>query len=135
MTRYEAIQVGDMAEFGKTITEADICAFVAVSGDTNPVHINEVIAASSIFKRRIAHGMLSAGLISAVLGTKLPGVGTIYLSQSLNFKLPVYIGDTITAKVTVIEKKEKFRLRLLTECYNQDDKVVITGEAEVMLKD
>jgi len=135
MSRYEAIQVGDTAEFGKTITEADICAFVAVSGDTNPVHLNEVMASGTMFKRRIAHGMLSAGLISAVLGTKLPGVGTIYLSQTLNFKLPVYIGDTITAKVTVVEKKEKFRLRLLTECFNQDGKVVITGEAEAMLRD
>lgn len=135
MTRYEAIQVGDTAEFGKTIMEADISSFVAVSGDTNPVHINEVIASGTMFKRRIAHGMLSAGLISTVLGTKLPGPGTIYLSQSLSFKLPVFIGDTITAKLTVIEKSEKSRLRLLTECYNQNDKMVITGEAEVMIKD
>ncbi len=99
---FEDLAVGMTASIGKTITEADILMFAAVSTDTNPVHLNAEVAAATQFGVRIAHGMLSAGLISAVLGTRLPGPGTIYMSQSLRFRAPVKIGDTVTATVEVI---------------------------------
>ena len=98
---FEELSVGQKASFAKTITEADILLFAAVSGDTNPVHINAEAAAASMFKERIAHGMLSASLISTVLGTRLPGPGTIYLSQPLNFRAPVRPGQTVHASVCV----------------------------------
>ena len=129
---YDQIEVGNKASFTKTVTEADICLFAGVTGDFNPVHINAVWAADSMFKQRIAHGMLSAGFISTVLGTQLPGPGTIYLKQTLEFTAPVKIGDTITANVEVVEKLPKGRIRLKTTCANQDGKDVLTGEAMVM---
>lgn len=126
------MMVGDFAEFSKTISESDVYLFAGVTGDMNPAHINETYAAGTFFKERIAHGMLSAGLISAVLGMQLPGPGTIYLSQNLKFMAPVKIGDTITAKAEVIEIiREKNRARLRTICTNQDGTVVIHGEAMV----
>jgi 3-hydroxybutyryl-CoA dehydratase len=103
-----------------------------VTGDLNPAHVNEVYAAESPFKGRIAHGMLGAGYISAVLGMTLPGPGTIYLKQTLEFMAPVRMGDTITATVEVAEKMEKGRVRLATTCTNQGGKTVITGEAIVL---
>jgi 3-hydroxybutyryl-CoA dehydratase len=107
--------------------------YAGLSGDLNPAHVNEAHAQKTFFKTRIAHGMLSAGFISAVLGMQLPGPGTIYLRQELNFMAPVRIGDTITARVEVIEKNaEKNRLRLRTNCTNQEGKIVIDGEALVM---
>jgi 3-hydroxybutyryl-CoA dehydratase len=132
MTYLDEIQPGMTAETGKTITEADILMFAAVSTDTNPVHINAEVAAKSPFGERIAHGMLSAGLISAVLGTKLPGPGTIYLGQTLRFRAPVKIGDTVTARVevTAVDLAKK-RATLKTECFVAG-KVVIEGEAVVM---
>ncbi|MDF2545564.1 MAG: enoyl-CoA hydratase [Anaerosolibacter sp.] len=129
---YEQIQVGDQGHFEKTITETDIYLFAGITGDLNPAHVNQRVAESSMFKGRIAHGMLSAGLISAVLGMYLPGPGTIYLSQNLKFMAPVYIGDTIKAVAEVIEKMEKGRVRLKTTCYNQDGKIVLDGEAVVI---
>ncbi|SFQ95476.1 MaoC family dehydratase [Desulfoscipio geothermicus] len=136
MSRYDSIKVGDKASFTKTITETDITLYGAVSGDFNPVHFNSVYAEKTMFKNRIAHGMLTAGLISAILGMQLPGPGTIYLSQSLSFRSPVFIGDTITAQVEVLEKEdEKKQIKLSTVCKNQNDKKVIVGEAIVMLKD
>jgi len=129
----ENISLGDIASFEKTITEADVYMYAGVTGDLNPVHINAVHAENSIFKERIAHGMLSAGLISAVLGLHLPGPGTIYLSQNLKFTAPVKIGDTVKAEVEVIERlEEKNRIRLRTTCKNQNDKIVLEGEAVVM---
>lgn len=129
----EEISLGEVAEFSKTVSETDIYLFAGITGDLNPAHVNETYAAGTFFKSRIAHGMLSAGFISAVLGTKLPGPGTIYLRQELNFLAPVRIGDTITARVEVIEKNtEKNRLRLRTTCTNQEGKMVIDGEATVM---
>ncbi len=98
---FEQLHLGQTASVGKTITEADILMFAAVSTDTNPVHLNAEVAAASQFGERIAHGMLSAGLISAVLGTQLPGHGTIYMGQTLRFRAPVKIGDTVTATVEV----------------------------------
>jgi len=131
---FEDLSLGQSASFAKTITEADILLFAAVSGDTNPVHINAEAAAASVFKERIAHGMLSASLISTVLGTKLPGAGTIYLGQNLKFKAPVRIGQTVTATVviTVLDAAKK-RATLSTTC-TVEGKTVIEGEATVMVQ-
>jgi 3-hydroxybutyryl-CoA dehydratase len=129
---FDQLEVGDSDRFSKTVTEADIYLFAGVSGDMNPAHIDETYAKGTFFKTRIAHGMLSAGFISAVIGTRLPGPGTVYMHQALNFVAPVRIGDTITATVEVIEKlKEKKRVRLKTTCVNQDGTRVIDGEALV----
>ena len=130
---FEELTIGQSAQFGKTIGEADILMFAAVSGDTNPVHINAEVAAASMFKERIAHGMLSAGLISAVLGTRLPGEGAIYLSQTLKFRASVKIGDTVTARVeiTALDAAKK-RATLSTIC-TVAGKTVIEGEASVMV--
>ncbi len=126
------LKIGDAAEFAKTVTETDVYLYAGVSGDLNPAHINEAYAATTFFKTRIAHGMLSAGFISAVLGMQLPGPGSIYLRQELNFRAPVRIGDTVTARVEVIEiNMEKNRVRLQTTCVNQDSKLVLDGEAVV----
>jgi 3-hydroxybutyryl-CoA dehydratase len=127
------IKVGDTAEFTKTITEADVVLFAGITGDFNPAHVNQVWAEGTRFQGRIAHGMLSAGIVSAVLGMYLPGPGTIYLSQELRFLAPVHIGDTITARVEVQELvKEKNRVRLRTTCQNQDDTIVVEGTAIVL---
>ena len=131
---FEDMSLGQTASFAKTITEADILLFAAVSGDTNPVHINAEAAAASMFKERIAHGMLSASLISTVLGTKLPGAGTVYLGQNLKFKAPVRIGQTVTATVviTALDAARK-RVTLSTTC-TVEGKAVIEGEAIVMVQ-
>lgn len=129
----EDLKAGMHASYGKTVTEADILLFSGVSGDTNPVHLNEDFAKTTMFKTRIAHGMLSAGFVSAVLGTKLPGPGAIYMSQTLKFKAPVKIGDTVIATATVTEvMPEKKRAMLSTVC-KVGDTVVIEGEAMVMV--
>ncbi len=129
----EDLQVGMKGSFGKTVTEADIVLFAGVSGDTNPVHLDAEIAAATMFKERIAHGMLSAGFISTVIGARLPGPGTIYLSQNLKFLAPVKIGDTVRATVEVIAlTPEKRRATLRTTC-TVGDKLVIDGEAVVMV--
>lgn len=128
----EDISVGMSAETAKTISEADILLFTAVSTDTNAVHLDEEFGKTTMFGGRIAHGMLSASLLSAVLGTRLPGPGVIYVGQSLRFKAPVRIGDTVRAKVTVKEViAEKCRVILDTVC-TVGGKVVIDGEATVM---
>lgn len=130
---YDEITVGQSARLLRTLTLNDIQAFAAVSGDTNPVHLNEDFARPTMFKTRIAHGMLSASFISTVIGTKLPGPGCIYVSQSLRFKAPVRIGDTVTARAEVIELiPEKRRLKLKTTCHCGET-VVIDGEAEVLI--
>ncbi|MBC7075093.1 MAG: MaoC family dehydratase [Syntrophomonadaceae bacterium] len=129
----EEINIGDKAEFSKTITEADIYMFAGVTGDMNPVHINREFAKGTIFSQRIAHGILSVGLISNVLGTQLPGPGAVYVRQECNFLKPVYIGDTITAVVEVIRKEEqKNRVWLRTYCTNQKGQIVVEGEALMM---
>ena len=130
---FEDLAIGQTASLGKTITEADILLFAAVSTDTNPVHINAEVAKSSIFGERIAHGMLSAGLISAVLGTRLPGPGSIYMSQTLRFRGPVKIGATVTATVEITAlNAEKKRATLKTVC-TVDGEIVIEGEALVQV--
>ncbi|WP_341914880.1 MaoC family dehydratase [Ferrovibrio terrae] len=129
----EDLQVGMSAVFEKTVTEADIVMFADVSGDTNPVHLNEAFAAATPFKGRIAHGMLGASLLSTVFGTKLPGPGCIYVSQDLRFKAPVRIDDTVVARVTISEiVPEKRRVTFACEC-RVGDTVVIDGAATLMV--
>ena len=125
--------IGQKASYNKTITEEDINAFAIISGDRNPVHMDDVEAKKYGFEGKIAHGLLPAALISTVLGTIMPGNGTIYLGQNLNFIRPVYVGDTITAEVSVSEimKPEKGIYRLKTICVNQDGECVVDGEAVI----
>lgn len=127
--------IGQKSDTTKTISEYDVYSFAGITGDFNYAHINEEYAKNTKFETRIAHGMISAGLISSVLGMKLPGNGTIYLNQSLYFKKAVKIGDTIKAEVEIIEiiDKEKFTiLKLKTVCYNQYGEIVTEGIAQVI---
>ncbi len=127
------LNVGDSAYVEKTITETDVYLFAGITGDFNPAHLNVVEAEKGIFKKPVAHGMLSAGLISAVLGTRLPGPGAIYLGQQLKFTAPVFFGDTVRATATVKEVKLEKNICILdTICTNQDGKVVIEGSATIM---
>lgn len=129
----DQLSLGDSASFQKTISETDVYLYAGITGDINPAHINEVQAQEGMFKGRIAHGMLTAGLVSAVLGVHLPGPGTIYLGQELKFTAPVHFGDTIEAKATVIElNPEKNQVKFETVCTNQNQKVVLKGVATVM---
>lgn len=126
------IKAGDFAEFAKTISESDVYMYAGITGDLNPAHINEAYAQKTFFKTRIAHGMLTAGFISSILGMQLPGPGTIYMKQELKFLAPVRIGDTIVARAEVIEVVEdKNRIKLKTTCTNQEGTVVLDGEAVV----
>jgi 3-hydroxybutyryl-CoA dehydratase len=128
------LQVGETASLSKTITDDDIHAFADLVGDHNPVHLDDEFARTTRFGRRIAHGMLSASLISALLANKLPGQGTVYLSQSLQFIAPVFPGDTVTARVTVTKVREdKPIVTLETVCTNQRDETLIKGEAVVLV--
>ena len=132
---YSDLKIGDSAEISKTISEADIYNFAGICGDFNPLHVDEEFASKTPFKKRIAHGMLGASLISTLLGTTLPGKNTIYMEQNLKFKAPVYIGDTITARIEVLELvQEKNIARLKTEAYNQNGEIVIDGQATIMKK-
>ena len=127
------VKIGDSASLTKRFTDEDVRKFAAISGDKNPVHLDEEYAARTQFKKRIVHGMLTAGLISAVLGTKLPGEGSIYLGQTINFRAPVYLDDAITATVTVIKVHERKPIVTLeTFCKNQDDVIVLDGEAVLL---
>ncbi len=129
---FDQLTIGDSDRFSKTVTDSDIYLFAGVTGDLNPAHIDEAYAKGTFFKTRIAHGMLSAGFISAVIGTRLPGPGTVYMRQTLDFLAPVRIGDTITATVEVIEKMEDKKLiRLKTTCSNQEGTLILAGEAMV----
>ena len=130
---FEELRVGMSATYAKTITEADIVLFAAVSGDNNAIHTNEEFAAATIFKGRIAHGMLSASVISAALANKLPGPGAIYMSQNLRFRAPVRAGDTVHATVTIKELNPEKRRVLLDTCCRVSDKVVIEGDALLSL--
>jgi 3-hydroxybutyryl-CoA dehydratase len=129
----DEITVGMSAIFTKTVTEADIVLFAGVTGDTNPVHLDEEFAKPTMFKGRIAHGMLTAGFISAVLGTKLPGPGAIYLSQTLKFKAPVRIGETVVARVTATAvDQEKGRCSFATTAH-VGNTLVLEGEAQILV--
>jgi 3-hydroxybutyryl-CoA dehydratase len=128
---FEELSVGQQATVSRTITETDLRNFSGVSGDTNPMHLNEEFARQTVFGGCIVHGMLTASLISAVIGTKLPGPGCIYMSQTLKFLAPVRVGDTVYATATVRELlAEKKRVRLETRCYVKDA-MVIDGEAVI----
>jgi 3-hydroxybutyryl-CoA dehydratase len=129
----EDLVPGMTALYARTVTDADIVLFAGISGDSNPVHLNHEFAAGTMFEGRIAHGMLTASFISTVLGTKLPGPGCIYLSQSLKFKAPVRSGDTVNARVTVVDVvPSKGRVTLLTVCMVANE-VVLEGEAQVIV--
>ncbi|MCL2029698.1 MAG: MaoC family dehydratase [Deltaproteobacteria bacterium] len=132
---YGLIKVGDAAALSLVASAGVVEHYARLTGDLNPVHVDEDYAARSLFKKRVAHGLLTAGLISAVLGTRLPGPGTIYLRQELDFKSPVFLGDTVTARVEVLEKfdrQEKIKLRTWAE--NQDSRLVMDGSALVLFR-
>jgi len=126
-------KIGDSASMTKTFTDQDVRTFAEISGDKNPVHLDDEYAASTRFGKRLVHGILTSGMISALLGMQLPGPGSIYIQQTLNFQAPVYIGDTVTATVTVTKIREnKPIITLKTVCANQDGTVVIDGEAVLL---
>jgi 3-hydroxybutyryl-CoA dehydratase len=131
--KFEDIKIGEKASLRKMFTESDVKAFAEITGDFNPIHIDEEFARNSIFKERVVHGILTVGLISNVLGNVLPGPNTIYLSQEVRFLAPVKLGETVTAECEVIEKKsEKKIITLKTIVRNQDGVVVIDGIARVL---
>lgn len=131
---FDHLAPGVVSEWSRTVSEYDVAQFAAVSGDFNPVHMDAEAAAASPFGGRIAHGMLIAGFISAAIANGVPGPGAVYLSQSLAFKLPVRIGDTVTVRIEVLEVKARTRrVRLATVCRNQHDAVVLEGEAMVLV--
>lgn len=133
MATYDQLQIGDSASFTKTLSETDIYLFAGITGDLNPAHVDAVSAAEGMFKQRIAHGMLSASFISTVLAMHLPGPGTIYVGQNLQFRGPVFIGDTVTARVECTEKMEQRKwAKFKTTVTNQDGKLVVDGEATVI---
>ena len=130
---FEDLKLGMSALYSRTITDTDLRNFSGVTGDTNPMHLNEEYARETRFKRCIVHGMLTASMLSTVIGTKLPGPGGLYVSQTLNFKLPVYVGDTVYAKAEIIELLvERRRIRLSTTC-TVNNQIVLEGEALVQL--
>lgn len=132
--RFEELEAGRSAAFTKTVTEADVVLFAGITGDMNPLHVDREAARASRFGERVAHGMLTAGFVSAVLGTRLPGPGCVYVSQSLRFVAPVRIGDTVTARVEIIELiPDGRRVHLRTTCTNQEDETVLEGEAELFV--
>jgi len=128
----ETLAVGDSGIYTKLISEADVFAFAGISGDFNPLHIDAEFAQRSQFKQRIAHGILTAGIISTVLGAEIPGVGTIFVELQVRFLKPVYFGDTMTARATVTEIVNPKRIRLLVACVNQEGKDVAIGNALVV---
>ena len=134
--RFEELSLGQTASIRKTISESDILAYAGLTGDFNPVHVDAEYAARTRFGTRIAHGMLTAGLVSHVLGMRLPGTGAIYLGQSLRFTAPVRAGDTIEARAEVVELvPAKRRVRLKTVCENQLGEQVLEGEALMMIEE
>jgi 3-hydroxybutyryl-CoA dehydratase len=129
---YDELQEGDSATYVRTLTEDELVLFAAVSGDVNPVHLDSEFAAESMFRERIAHGMWSGSLISAALATVMPGPGSIYLEQSLSFKRPVKLDDTLTVNLKVVSKERKNRVIFLCDVRNQNDEQVVIGEAKVI---
>jgi 3-hydroxybutyryl-CoA dehydratase len=127
------LNIGDSATRTKTITDEDVRNFAAATGDMNPVHLDDTYAAGTRFGKRVAHGMLTVGIISAILGNDLPGFGTIYLGQDFKFKAPVFIGDTVTARIEVVKYREdKCIATFHTTCTNQDGILILEGEAVVI---
>ena len=130
--RYDEIQVGDQASLTKTITDEDVINFAKLTGDVNPIHILDSFAKTTMFKERIAHGMLVSSFISTILGTKLPGKNTIYLSQNVSFRAPVKIGDTLRVVAEVIKNVTIKIITLQTNIYNQSDDIVVEGTATIL---
>lgn len=132
MRTIDDLKIGERASFSKTISESDVYLFAGITGDFNPAHVNQPYAEKSFFKARIAHGILVAGLLSAVMANQLPGPGTVYIHQDLNFTAPVYIGDTVTAQVEILSiNHENNRVELKTTCTNQNGEKVVDGQAVV----
>lgn len=131
-TPYAELEVGQTARYDKTVEERDIQLFAALSGDHNPVHLDAAYAATTPFKERIAHGMFSGALISAAVACTLPGPGTIYIGQSMSFTRPVKFGDSLSVRLEILEKLPKFRVRIATRVFNQNDELVVDGVAEVL---
>lgn len=129
---YDELNLGDTASITHLVTERDLTLFAAVSGDTNPVHLDEAFAANTPFKGRIAHGMFSGALISAAVACEMPGPGTIYIGQEMSFMRPVRLGDKIRVDLEILEKLPKNRMRIATRVFNQDNKQVVDGVATVM---
>jgi 3-hydroxybutyryl-CoA dehydratase len=123
--------IGDKAQFSKTISESDIYTYAGITGDLNPMHVNEEFAKNTRYGKRIAHGLLTSSFICTVLGMKLPGPGTIHISQELKFLKPVFIGDTITASLQIVEVLEKGYLKIQTTILNQNNVIVVDGYAVV----
>ena len=133
MATYDQLQIGDSAFFTKTISESDVYLFAGITGDLNPAHVDAVAASQGMFKQRIAHGMLSASFVSTVLAMQLPGPGTIYVGQTLQFRAPVFFGDTLTARAECSEKLDERKwAKFKTTVTNQDGKLVVEGEATVI---
>lgn len=132
---YDDLSVGQTASQAHSVSETDLQMFAAVSGDNNPVHLDEKFAAASRFKGRIAHGMLTGALISAAIACKMPGPGSVYLSQQLSFMRPVKIGDDLEVQLEVLEKLPKNQVRIRTRVVNQQGKAVVDGEALVLAPD
>lgn len=131
----EEYYVGQKGTFSKTITEYDVYGYAGITGDFNPIHINKIEAEKSIFKKQVCHGMLTASLISTVIGSIMPGSGSIYLEQNCKFVKPVFFNDTITAEVTIVEIDKKHGiLTLQTDAYNQNRELVVAGNAKVKMK-
>jgi len=129
---YDELNVGDSASLSHLVTERDLILFATVSGDVNPVHLDEEFAAATPFKGRIAHGMLSGALISAAIACEMPGPGTIYIGQEMSFLRPVRLGDEIRIELEILEKLPKNRLKIATRVVNQEGKKVVDGAATVM---
>jgi 3-hydroxybutyryl-CoA dehydratase len=138
IANWDTIPIGAKATHSKTITETDITLFTAISGDFNPIHVNDSYAKTTVYGRRIAHGIISVSLIAGLLGMKLPGAGTVHVSQNVDFKKPVFIGDTLTARGEVVEKFKKRDgtlkfIRIKTQVFNQENILVTDGEALVLV--
>lgn len=131
--RYEDLSIGQTADYTRIVSERDVRAFAEITGDFNPVHMDEAVASQTRFGGRIAHGMLSAGLVSAAIANCLPGQGSIYLGQTLRFTSPVRLGDSITVTLTVTELLSKNRVKLSTICRNQKGETVLDGEATILV--
>ncbi len=131
-TPYEALEIGQTASYSRTVTEREIQLFAELSGDRNPVHLDADYAAKTLFKERIAHGMITGALISAAVACELPGPGTIYLGQQMTFQKPVKIGDTLTVRLEILEKLPKFKVRIATRVFNQHEELVVDGEADIL---
>ncbi|WP_040260938.1 MULTISPECIES: MaoC family dehydratase [Pseudomonas] len=131
-TPYETLEVGQTASYTRQVTDREIQLFAALSGDRNPVHLDDEFAAKTIFRERIAHGMITGALISAAVACELPGPGTIYLGQQMSFVKPVKPGDTLTVRLEILEKLPKFKVRIATRVFNQADELVVDGEAEIL---